>query len=182
LKQTYGLSEVGILPTVSLNDNSLWFKLGSDGFEHKIIDNILWIRSEMAMLGYLNADAPFDADGYFNTQDCVETNGEYIRVLGRKSEIINVAGEKVYPNEVESILLEMDNVAEVTVSGKHNPVTGMVVKAKIRLIEGEPADAFKRRLREFCMPRLESYKIPAMVEIDDKLQYSDRFKKIRAQL
>ena len=39
-------------------------------------------------------------------------DGEYIKILGRKSELINVGGEKVYPQEVENILYEIDNVAE----------------------------------------------------------------------
>jgi long-chain acyl-CoA synthetase len=55
LKQTYGLSELGILPTQSRDSGSVWLKLGSAGFEHKIVDGVLWIRSPSAMLGYLNA-------------------------------------------------------------------------------------------------------------------------------
>src|SRR5262245_18877496 len=91
LKQTYGLSEVGILPTQSRDSGSVWLKLGK-GFEHKIVDGVLWIKSASAMLGYLNAPSPFDADGWFNTKDLVETDGEYMRILGRKSELINVGG------------------------------------------------------------------------------------------
>ena len=48
--------------------DSLWVKLGSDGFAYKIVNSILRIRSDTAMLGYLNAPAPFDEEGYFNTQ------------------------------------------------------------------------------------------------------------------
>ncbi|MFD7657442.1 class I adenylate-forming enzyme family protein [Actinosynnema sp. NPDC059797] len=179
-KQTYGLSELGILPTRSRGDDTLWVKLGDAGFAHKIVDGVLWIRSEMAMLGYLNAPAPFDEEGYFNTQDAVEVDGEWVRILGRKSELINVGGEKVYPSEIESVLLELDNIAEATVSGKPNPVTGMVVKAVVTLIEPEDRVALNRRVREFCARRLESYKVPAVVEIATEAQHSERFKKIRS--
>lgn len=179
LKQTYGLSELGILPTKSRGNDSLWMKLGGTGFDLKIIDNILWIRSDMAMLGYLNAPAPFDEDGYFNTQDVVEVDGEYVRVLGRKSEIINVGGEKVYPNEVESVLLEAGNVIEAVVSGKPSPVTGMVVKAVVRLASPEPASTAQRRIREHCRGRLEAFKVPVLIDISDQPQHSDRLKKIR---
>ena len=112
-KQTYGLSELGILPTQSRNSGSVWLKLGNAGFEHKIVDGVLWIRSPAAMLGYLNAPSPFDADGWFNTQDLVESDGDYIRILGRKSELINVGGEKVHPTEIENVLLQLDNVKDV---------------------------------------------------------------------
>ncbi len=179
LKQTYGLSELGILPTQSRGSNSVWLKLGADGFEHKIIDNILWIRSASAMLGYLNAPAPFDAEGWFNTQDLVETDGEYVRILGRKSELINVGGEKVHPTEIENLLLQLDNVRDVTVSGRANPVTGAVVAARITPLREEDPDEFKRRIRRFCRDRLEPYKIPVVIEITDADHHGARFKKSR---
>ncbi|MEW1912646.1 AMP-binding protein [Kitasatospora sp. NPDC085895] len=179
-KQTYGLSELGIMPTKSKSDDSLWVKLGGEGFDHRIVDGVLWIRSDMAMLGYLNAPAPFDAEGYFNTQDAVETDGEYVRILGRKSEIINVAGEKVYPSEVENVLLEIPGIAEATVSGRPSHVTGMVVKATVKLAApAERADVV-RAVREHCGRRLEAFKVPVVVEISDADQHSDRFKKIRS--
>ncbi|MFG2566030.1 fatty acid--CoA ligase family protein [Streptomyces sp. NPDC048567] len=180
LKQTYGLSELGILPTRSRGDDTLWVKLGTAGFEHRIIDNILWIRSEMAMLGYLNAPAPFDEDGFFNTQDVVEVDGDWVRILGRNSEIINVGGEKVYPSEVESVLLEVENIAEATVSGRPSPVTGMVVKATVQLVEDEDRRSVTRRVREYCGQRLEAYKVPVLVEVSAAPQHSERYKKIRS--
>jgi acyl-coenzyme A synthetase/AMP-(fatty) acid ligase len=179
-KQTYGLSELGILPTRSRSNETLWLKLGTAGFEHKIVDGILWVRSEMAMLGYLNAPAPFDADGFFNTQDMVETDGEYIRVLGRRSEIINVGGEKVYPSEVENVLLEISNVAEATVTGQASPITGMVVKATVQLVEDENEQSVRRRVRQYCRERLEPFKVPVVIVVSSEAQHSERFKKVRS--
>src|SRR6185369_16038370 len=96
-------------------------------------NDTLWIRSSWAMLGYLNAPSPFDDEGWFNTGDLVETDGEYVRILGRKSDIINVGGQKVYPAEVESVVLEMDNIVDAIVTGRPSPVTGHVVVAKVLL-------------------------------------------------
>ena len=180
LKQTYGLSELGILPTKSRENNSVWLKLGAAGFEHRIVDNILWIRSASAMLGYLNAPAPFDAEGWFNTQDLVETDGEYVRILGRRSELINVGGEKVHPTEIENLLLQLDNVRDVTVSGRANPVTGAVVAARITPVRAEDPEAFKRRIRRFCRERLEPFKIPVVIEITEADHHGVRFKKSRS--
>ncbi|WP_245239409.1 long-chain fatty acid--CoA ligase [Streptomyces sp. MZ04] len=179
-KQTYGLSELGILPTKSRGDDTLWVKLGNSGFDHKIVDDVLWIRSDMAMLGYLNAPAPFDDDGYFNTQDVVETDGDWIHILGRRSEIINVGGEKVYPSEVESVLLEVENIAEATVTGRASHVTGMVVKATVQLVEDEDQRAVAKRVRRHCAAKLEAFKVPAVVEVSNARQHSDRFKKLRS--
>ncbi|GAA3765353.1 class I adenylate-forming enzyme family protein [Salinactinospora qingdaonensis] len=179
-KQTYGLSELGILPTKSQSDDTLWVKIGGSGFDYKIVEGILWIRSEMAMLGYLNAPAPFDEHGFFNTQDAVEQDGDYIRILGRDSEIINVAGEKVYPSEVEGVLLSAPNVADATVSGQSSPVTGMVVKATVRPVEDEDDQAMAQRLGRYCAQRLEAFKVPVVIEVSRAQQHSERFKKIRS--
>lgn len=179
-KQTYGLSELGILPTKSRSDNTLWVKIGGNGFDYKIIDNVLWIKSDMAMLGYLNADAPFDEDGYFNTQDIVETDGDYLRILGRRSEIINVGGEKVYPAEVENVLLQVPNVAEATVMSAPSHIVGNVVKAVLQLVYDEDIELVRKRVREFCENRLEAFKVPVVIEVTDLPQHSDRFKKMRA--
>lgn len=182
LKQTYGLSELGILPTRSKGDDTLWVKLGGPGFEYEIRDGILWIRSEMAMIGYLNAPAPFDEKGFFNTQDAVEVDGDYVRILGRASEIINVAGEKVYPSEVEDVLLEFPSIADATVSGRPSHVTGMVVKAVVKLHGEEDVDekAFVREVRAHCRRRLEPYKVPVVIEISAADHHNDRFKKSRS--
>jgi acyl-coenzyme A synthetase/AMP-(fatty) acid ligase len=179
-KQTYGLSELGILPTRSKSDDTLWIKLGNSGFDHKIIDGILWIRSDMAMLGYLNAPAAFDSDGFFNTQDAVETDGEWVHILGHRSEVINVGGEKVYPSEVESVLLEMPNIAEATVSGRPSPVTGMVVKATVQLVEPEDHASMSRRVRASAGQQLEQFKVPVIIDESPDDQHSERFKKIRS--
>src|SRR5205823_4172895 len=61
LQQTYGLSEVGILRSKSRSSDSLWVKLGGEGFQTRVVDGILQIKAESAMLGYLNAPSPFTA-------------------------------------------------------------------------------------------------------------------------
>ncbi|RKH12990.1 long-chain fatty acid--CoA ligase [Corallococcus sp. CA053C] len=179
LKQTYGLSELGILQTKSKDDASLWVKVGGEGYELKVIDNILWIRAESAMVGYLNAPSPFNDEGWFNTGDAVEVDGEYMRILGRKSEIINVGGEKVYPAEVESVLLQLPNVTDATVVGRPSPITGNVVVARVTVREPEDVSALTKRLRQFCRSRLDAYKIPVAVEVVEGRLHGDRFKKAR---
>jgi acyl-CoA synthetase (AMP-forming)/AMP-acid ligase II len=179
LKQTYGLSELGILPTKSRSDTDAWVKLGGPGFEYRIVDDILWIKSDLAMLGYLNAPAPFDEEGWFNTQDLVEVDGDYLRIIGRKTELINVGGQKVYPSEVENVLLAIPNVADALVFGKRNPVTGMVVQARLVLTSPEDTEIVRRRVREHCREHLEAFKIPLHLEISSEPLHSQRFKKAR---
>ena len=179
LLQTYGLSEVGILRSKSKSSDSLWVKVGGEGFETRVVDGMLEIKARSAMLGYLNAPSPFTEDGWFITGDAVEVDGEYIRILGRKSEIINVGGEKVYPAEVESVIQRMDGVEDIAVMSENNPITGQIVKAKIKLSTEETLQEFRKRMRVYCKDKLTKFKIPQKVELITETLHGDRFKKMR---
>jgi long-chain acyl-CoA synthetase len=177
--QTYGLSELGILRSKSKAPDSLWVKIGGEGFETRVINGLLEIKAQSAMLGYLNAPSPFTEDGWFRTGDAVEVDGDYFKILGRQTEIINVGGEKVYPAEVESVLTQLDGVGDVVVHGESNLLTGQIVVAEVTITTNESADDFKRRLREFCRARLKNYQIPQKVIISQQELHSERFKKSR---
>jgi acyl-CoA synthetase (AMP-forming)/AMP-acid ligase II len=179
LVQTYGMSELGVLRSRSRDNTSLWIKFTGEEFKTKVVDGILWVKADSAMLGYLNAPDLFDAEGWLNTQDAVEVDGEYLRILGRKSDLINVGGQKVYPAEVENLLLQMENVAEVAVFGKPHPMMGQIVAARFNLKEPEPLDAFKRRMNAYCRERLAKFQIPMFVELAEADQFGARFKKLR---
>ncbi|MFO0596390.1 MAG: fatty acid--CoA ligase family protein [Myxococcaceae bacterium] len=185
--QTYGLSELGVLRSRSRPDGSLWLSFTQEGYQVQVRDGVLWVKSPAAMLGYLNAPDLFDADGWLNTQDAVEVEertGErgpetWVRILGRTTDLINVGGQKVYPAEVEAVLLQLPNVADAAVHGEKSPLTGQFVAARINLVTPEPLDAFKKRLRAFCKDKLAAYKVPVRIELTDEQQFSARFKKMR---
>ena len=143
------------------------------------MDDILYVKADTAMLGYLNATSPFTEDGWFNTGDSVEVDGDYLRILGRKSEIINVGGEKVYPAEVEGVILEFENVEDVTVYGEKNVILGEIVCAKVSLLQDEDPNEFVKQLKKYCKGRLENYKIPVKVNVTDEKLHSVRYKKNR---
>jgi acyl-CoA synthetase (AMP-forming)/AMP-acid ligase II len=180
LKQTYGLSEIGIVSTKSESSDSLWVKVGGDGVETKIIDDILYIRTKSAMLGYLNAPSPFDEDGWFNTKDKVEVREDgYMKILGRVTDLINVGGEKVYPVEVEGILLKFEGVKDACVYAEKNPLVGNIVVADISVDPINNCKEFIKQLRSFCVKNLEKYKIPVKFTLVEHDLYSDRLKKKR---
>ncbi len=180
LVQTYGLSELGVMDTKSKSNDSLWVKLGGVGFETRVRENMLEIKANSAMLGYLNAPSPYTEDGWFMTMDMVEQDGEYYKILGRKSEIINVGGEKVYPAEVESFFLEMPGVEDVAVRGEQNPLIGNIVFAKFKISTDESKKDFQKRMREFAKDKLVGYKIPQQIElVGEEDIHSVRLKKDR---
>jgi len=178
IKQTYGLSELGVLRSKSESDDSVWVKIGGKGFETKIIDGILYVRSEANMVGYMNAPSPIDEKGWMCTGDHVELKGEYMRILGRKSELINVGGQKIFPAEVESILLEAPNIMEASVVGKPHSIMGNVVVAYVALKDEEGAQELTERLRKHCLDRIPKFKIPVKFIITpiEELR-SERYKK-----
>ncbi|MEA3468020.1 MAG: fatty acid--CoA ligase family protein [Thermodesulfobacteriota bacterium] len=177
--QKYGTTEVGTLRSKSKSSDSLWMKIGGEGFETRIVDTILQIKAHSAMMGYLNAPTPFTDDGWFITGDTVEEDGEYIRIHGRHCDIINVGGEKVFPTEVENLIQTMDNVAEVLVYGEKNNITGNIVCADISLITEEDTKECIIRVKQFCAKNIQPYKIPIKIHIVDGLKLSERFKKVR---
>jgi acyl-CoA synthetase (AMP-forming)/AMP-acid ligase II len=181
LLQTYGLSEVGVLRSQSREDGSLWVRVGGEGFQTKVVDGVLWIKSQYAMVGYLNAPSEFDAEGWFNTQDQVEVDGDYFRILGRVTDLINVAGQKVYPAEVESVILEIENVHDVAVFGEKHSMLGNIVVAKIVLIEPEAVESVKKRVRHACLGKLSAFKVPTKVIVTEDVLHSSRQKKIRRE-
>jgi long-chain acyl-CoA synthetase len=107
-------------------------------------------------------------------------DGEYVKILGRKSDLINVGGQKVYPSEVESVIQEMDNVAEVSVYGEQNAITGNIVCARVTLKNNEDHQEFGVRLKRYCRERMEVFKVPFRVIVAHEPQHNARFKKIRA--
>ena len=177
--QKYGTTEVGTLRSKSKNSSSLYVRIGGEGFKTRIIEGVLHIKAKSSMLGYLNSPNPFSKDGWFNTGDIVEKKGEYIKILGRQSEIINVGGEKVYPAEVENVIQEMPNVKEIVVYGEKNQIIGNIVCANVSLLKNEDKKQFVSNLKKFCKNRLEAYKIPIKIKIVDIKQHSNRFKKKR---
>lgn len=178
LQQTYGLIEVGALRTKSREDGSLWVRVGGEGFQTRVVDGILQLKTRATILGYLNAPTPITEDGWFITGDAVEQDGEWFRILGRKSELINVGGEKVYPAEVESVIQTMDGVEEALVFGEKNPLLGNIVCARVKTVE-PVGDGFASEVKRYCAERLERFKVPVKVEIVEETAVGDRLKKVR---
>lgn len=179
LKQTYGLTELGVMRTKSRSSDSLWLKVGGEDYKTKVIDNILFIKAKSSILGYLNAESPFDKDGWYNTGDKIEQDGDWIKFLGRESEIINVGGQKVYPAEVESVLLEINGVKDAVVYGEKNPLMGEIVVANVKVDVPNNNKKFISLIKKYCGEKLDKFKIPVKINFTQKDLISERFKRIR---
>jgi acyl-CoA synthetase (AMP-forming)/AMP-acid ligase II len=141
----------------------------------------LIVRGENVALGYLH-DAmtfqPFD-EGVFVTDDLVDVreNGE-IAITGRASELINTAGKKVNPREVEQVLLQIDGVREAKVYGEPAGARGDVVAAAV---VASP-DVTREQIRAFCLAHLSPHKVPRIVKLIESIPVDERGKVKRAAL
>ena len=121
-----------------------------------------------------------DEEGWYNTGDHVEVDGDYFLIQGRACERINVGGEKVYPAEVESVLLSIEGVADAAVVGTPNLILGQVVEAHICSDGKLDKEALTKRIKEVCRKKLEKYKRPMKIVFTDSTFESERFKKKRS--
>ncbi len=180
-KQTYGLIELGVMQSKSLSRDSLWVKLGGEGFDIRVVEGLLEIKAQSGMLGYLNAPSPYTEDGYFMTGDRVLQDGDYFRILGRESELINVGGLKVFPQEIESVLLDHPLVEDATVFGEKHPLAGKIICADVRL-QGAPDERDARlALKKHCIQNLETFKVPMKFNFVTSDLHSARLKRIRVR-
>lgn len=179
--QKYGTTETGSPRTVSRGNDSLWLKIKGRGVETKVIDEVLWIRSEGSMLGYLNACSPIDESGWYCTGDLVEMDGEWIKFRGRVTDVINVGGTKVSPTEVEQTLLQLEFISRAFVTGEPHALMGQIVTAKVALRDPslDSREAIKR-IRLHCRKHLALYKLPVKVYVVTEKFENERHKVQRA--
>jgi acyl-CoA synthetase (AMP-forming)/AMP-acid ligase II len=92
--------------------------------------------------------------------------------------MINTAGKKVNPREVEAVILEMDGVREAKVYGEPAGARGEVVAAAI--VAGP--EVTREQIRAFCRARLSLHKVPRIVKLIDTMPVDERGKIRRAAL
>jgi acyl-CoA synthetase (AMP-forming)/AMP-acid ligase II len=97
--------------------------------------------------------------------------------------MIIVGGLKVFPQEIENILIQMPEIDEVTVFGEPNAITGNIVVAVVKPIDLSIDERKMRKLiQSYCQPKLQSYKIPVKVCLNSNEHHNHRYKKIRSQV
>lgn len=137
------------------------------------------VRSAAAGDGYFPEPEPAKlGDGFFLPDDLVTLGAAGIRIVGRLSDVINVAGKKVNPAEVEAHLLSFEGVRQAVVFGRastlrHQEVVACVV-AREQISEGE--------LLEFCRARLSGWQAPKRIFFLETMPANERGKISRREL
>ncbi|MBP6496777.1 MAG: AMP-binding protein, partial [Psychrobacter sp.] len=132
--------------------------------------------------GYLNRDSSddFTKDGYFRTGDIVSMDEKgYFRLLDRKKDMILVSGFNVFPNEIESVMLDCEGIIDCAVIGIPDENQGEAVKIYVI-----PADnnVTKDSIKEFALDNMTGYKCPRHIEFITELPKSNVGKVLRQKL
>ena len=195
VSQAYGIIEIG-LPIINFEKSDQFpdaVGYALPDYSVEILDeegNILpvfqvghlAIKGPGMLDGYLNPPSIRDQilkEGWFLTGDLASKMDDgLIRIEGRLKSMINVAGNKVFPEEVEVILNQHILIAESKVSGYVHSLLGESVQAEIVLYNSNEIP-HTEELRTFCRQHLSAYKIPQQFIFVDSLLKTDSGKLMR---
>ncbi|WP_428540632.1 ANL family adenylate-forming protein [Rhodopila sp.] len=141
----------------------------------KLVDGTLWLRSSRVANRYLGADLPRSDDGFIDTGDLVERRGDRFYFRGRREGVINVGGQKVYPEEIEDIITRHPDVIMARVWSRKNPITGAVVAADVVLRAPNDPQATAtiiNSMKSACQSALPRHKVPATWHRVEKIEMS----------
>ena len=120
------------------------------------------------------------SDGWLKTGDMGRMDQDgFIFIEDRKKDMILVSGFNVYPNEIEGVVAEMDDVLEVAAIGKESPDSGEIVKLFVVKKNPELSDS---EIYEHCKKNLTAYKVPKEIEYRDELPKTNVGKILRRAL
>mgnify|MGYP001961239144 FL=1 len=123
------------------------------------------------------------AGGWFHTGDIALMDAEgYFTIVDRKKDLINSAGYKVWPREVEEVIYAHPAVQLAAVTGKPDDYWGEVVKAFVVLKESHRGLVAEGDIITFCKQRMVGYKVPRAVEFREELPLSATGKMFRRLL
>ncbi|MBX3356694.1 MAG: AMP-binding protein [Phycisphaeraceae bacterium] len=194
----YGLTETSPVTNWCRPDEYRWRSVGRPlpGVEQRIVgpqdevlpageDGEVRIKGPNVMLGYHNLpeqtrDA-FDSEGYFRTGDMGRFDDDgHLRITGRIKEMLIIAGENVFPREIEEVLNRHDAVKDSAVIGMPDGSRGEVALAFVELKEG--MQATEHELRAHCRTQLAQFKVPREVRVLSALPRNATGKIVRRQL
>lgn len=150
----------------------------------RIVDNSLQIRSKRTASHYLGDDQPaiIGPEGFVDTGDIVELRGDRYYFVGRRGGVINVGGQKIFPEEVENVINGHPAVRMSLVHGRRNPMMGALVVADVvleRTSSDLPEKEIVKEILNRCREALPPHKVPVKVSFVPNLNLSAAGKLLR---
>ena len=169
----YGLTEASRSTFMIFDSNEKIESVGkpSDGISLKLVSNNdkssigeIWIKGKNVIERYWNEEYKENfTDGWLKTGDLgrVDDDG-YLYILGRVDELINISGEKVYPQEIERAVKVLSGIDDAVAVPMKHEVFGEVVKLFVK--KSIKPDVSKTDILTHCIKNLERFKVPAKIE------------------
>jgi long-chain acyl-CoA synthetase len=197
LVEGYGMTEAS--PVISVNPIDGTARIGTVGMpvpstDVRIVDDFgtvqpigmpgeIQVKGPQVMLGYYNKPeetANTIRDGWLCTGDIgvIDQDG-YLSVVDRKKDMIIVSGFKVFPNEVEDVVVRHPKVKECAAVGIPSDKSGEMVKL---YIVKKDKSLTKDEIMEHCRENLTSYKLPKEIEFRESLPKTNVGKILRREL
>lgn len=194
VSQAYGIIEIG-LPVINFEKskefpNAVGYAL--EGYDVAILDEhhqpvepgktgSLAIKGPGMFDAYLNPPltrAEVTKNGYFLTADFARKEQDGLIVVeGRQKSVINVSGNKVFPEEVEGILETRPEIELAKISGVPHPIMGQIIQAEVVLKNGYTINV--EEVLTYCRKRLSTYKVPQRIVAVEKLPMTKTGKLVR---
>ena len=152
---TYGLTETG--SGVVYNGKPL------NSVEIEIRDGEVHVRGPMLLRCYRDGTSPLTSDGWLPTGDLgfLRDDGS-LHVEGRRGDVINTGGEKVWPDDVERQLIQHPDIHDVAVTGLPDNEWGQIVAAFV--VSARPNLSLDE-IRAHCRAQLPGYALPKQLEL-----------------
>jgi acyl-coenzyme A synthetase/AMP-(fatty) acid ligase len=117
-------------------------------------------------------------NGFFLTADyAIKSPNGLIKIEGREKSVINISGNKVFPEEVEGVLETIPEIKIAKISGIPHPLMGQIVQAEVVLENNSTIDI--EAVLTYCRKRLSTFKVPQRVLVVDELPMTASGKLIR---
>jgi acyl-CoA synthetase (AMP-forming)/AMP-acid ligase II len=156
-----------------------------DGVELRVVDGELHVRSANAMEAYEDRPGvasparPWARADLMPTGDLVEVRGDRVFFVGRRSDVINVGGNKVHPAEVERVLRAVPGLGDVRVYARPSSIAGQLVACDVVPEAGVDPVQLRRALVRRCADGLLPFQRPRVIQVVDEIAVSASGKVLR---
>lgn len=174
LSHIYATSELGRCFTVTDGLEGFPARFLHDcpeaGVSLRVVDGELQARSPNRMRHYAHGSGPqVDTGAWIATGDVVEVVGDRVLFRGRRTDMINVGGNKVHSGEVELVLRQVEGIVEARVYPMRSSIVGEMVAADVVAAPGRDPEILRRELAQHCARVLQPHQRPRRVSFVSEL-------------
>jgi len=191
--QTEATARLSYLPPERLDDKLGSLGKGIPGVQLEVVDSEgipvipgvvgeIIAKGDNVMLGYFkDAQATQETikNGWLYTGDLAKVDEDgFIYHAARRKEIIKIGGRRVSPKEIEEVLVSMHGVVDCTIEGVDDAILGEAIKA-ILVVNTTDHTITADAVKAYCSTKLASYKIPGVIEFNDRVEVNAAGKKVK---